>query len=69
MNFGMGGMRSQTTPGIGDTLSLDPVSLQKLYPMWQKQSIEAQSQGQPFPQFNEWVKMYKSGNQMMGEAP
>jgi len=65
------GTTMRQSPGVTDTLGLDPVSLQKLYPVWQKQSMDAQTNGMPFPQFNEWVKMYRQGSMqnIAGDQP
>lgn len=65
---GLLGARPQQA-GAGNVLGMNAVQLQKMYPMWQQQSIDAQSQGQPFPQFNEWIQMQQQGGQMMGTAP
>lgn len=64
----LGGGQPQAPQGVGNVMGLNPMMAQKMYPMWQQQSIEAQTQGQPFPQFNEWLQMQQSG-QMMGTAP
>lgn len=65
---GLLGGQTQQPQGVGNVMGLNPVQLQRMYPMWQQQSIQAQSEGMPFPQFNEWIQM-QHGGQMMGEAP
>lgn len=59
----LGGQTQQPT-GVGNVMGLNAAQLQRLYPMWQQQSIQAQTDGMPFPQFNEWVQT--QGQQMMG---
>jgi hypothetical protein len=37
---------------------IDGVTALKLHPVWQQQYNEAQMNGQPFPQFEEWAQGY-----------
>lgn len=64
----LGGGQPSQPQGVGNVMGMNAMQLQKMYPIWQQQSIEAQSQGQPFPQFNEWIQM-QQGGQMVGTAP
>lgn len=41
--------------GVGNAIGLDPATLQRIYPIWQAQHIDAQVNGSPFPQFNDWL--------------
>jgi hypothetical protein len=68
LNVG-GGKTNAMRSGAGDVLALDPVSVQKLYPRWQQMKIQAETDGQEYPQFNEWVQrgMYKDDNQMYSQ--
>lgn len=64
----LGGGQQMPTQGIGNVMGLNPVQLQKMYPVWQQQYTEAQTNGQAFPQFNEWIQM-QHGGQMVSEGP
>jgi|WetSurMetagenome_2_1015567.scaffolds.fasta_scaffold1579147_2 hypothetical protein len=46
---------------LGTGLAGKGADIKRLYPMYQKESIEAQSQGKKFPSFEEWSKTYQSG--------
>ena len=45
------------TPGpLGTGMAQNAANLQRLYPIYQQQAMQAQMQGQPFPSFEQWVQ-------------
>ena len=46
---------------LGDGIAGKAADVKRLYPVYQKEAIEAQSQGVKFPTFEEWAKTNSSG--------
>jgi len=44
---------------LGQGMAGKAADTQKLYPIYQKQQIDAQTSGQQLPPFEEWVKQYQ----------
>jgi hypothetical protein len=46
---------------LGSGMAGQAADLKKLMPIYQQQKIQAMSQGQNIPEFNEWAKTYQQG--------
>lgn len=47
---------------LGKGMASQAADMSKLQPIWQQQNMEAQTQGMPFPAFEEWLKSQNQGN-------
>lgn len=56
--FGAGQPRQQNTQQgpLGTGMAQGAADINKMYPMYQRQALDAQANGQPFPSFQDWAR-------------
>ena len=55
---GMPGQQPGSTPKgpLGTGMAQGAADINKLYPLYQREALDAQANGQPFPSFQDWAR-------------